>query len=169
MGERAGRGRSRTDVAIRVSSVARLEEASFSHAGVGSFEQATVTARRSEPCRERAWMERAYGDFWQHMLVAEGRLDFALEASVNLWDLAAVQLIVEEAGGRFTDFAGVARPDGGSGLSSNGLLHDEVLAALGVAGASGRGATLRAEPGTNSAHTPGTNPPHPRAPRALPS
>jgi histidinol-phosphatase len=75
-------------------------------------------------------MERAYGDFWQHMLVAEGRLDFALEASVNLWDLAAVQLIVEEAGGRFTDFDGVARPDGGSGISSNGLLHGDVLAVL---------------------------------------
>jgi histidinol-phosphatase len=65
------------------------------------------------------------------MLVAEGRLDFALEAEVNLWDLAPVQLIVEEAGGRFTDFGGVARPDGGSGISSNGLLHEELLAALG--------------------------------------
>ncbi len=94
---------------------------------------ATVTALRSETCRKRAWMERAYGDFWQHMLVADGRLDFAVEASVNLWDLAAVQLIVEEAGGRFTDFAGVARPDGGSGLSSNGLLHDEILTALAAA------------------------------------
>ena len=73
-------------------------------------------------------MERHYGDFWHHMLVAEGRLDFAAEAIVNLWDLAAVQLIVEEAGGRFTDLGGVARPDGGSGLSSNGLLHDAVLA-----------------------------------------
>jgi histidinol-phosphatase len=49
---------------------------------------------------------------------------------VNLWDLAAVQLIVEEAGGRFSDFGGVARPDGGNAVSSNGLLHDEVLAAL---------------------------------------
>ena len=58
------------------------------------------------------------------------QLDFTLEAFVNLWDLAPVQLIVEEAGGRFTDFDGVARPDGGSGISSNGLLHDEVLAAL---------------------------------------
>jgi histidinol-phosphatase len=75
-------------------------------------------------------MERAYGDFWHHVLVAEGRLDFALEADVNLWDLAPVQLIVEEAGGRFSDFAGIARPDGGSAVSSNGFLHDEVLAAL---------------------------------------
>lgn len=115
---------------IRVSSVATLEEASFSHAGVHSFDKrGHGAALRS--LTERAWMERVYGDFWPHMLVAEGRLDFTLEAFVNLWDLAPVQLIVEEAGGRFTDFDGIARPDGGSGLSSNGLLHDEVLAVLG--------------------------------------
>jgi histidinol-phosphatase len=114
---------------IRVSDVGRLEEASFSHAGTGSFEKHGYgPALRA--IAERSWMERAYGDFWHHVLVAEGRLDFAVEASVNLWDLAPVQLIVEEAGGRFSDFGGVARPDGGSGLSSNGLLHDEVLAAL---------------------------------------
>ena len=114
---------------IRVSSVAALDEASFSHGGVRSFdEHGHGAALRS--LSGHVWMERAYGDFWQHMLVAEGRLDFALEAEVNLWDVAPVQLIVEEAGGRFTDFGGVARPDGGSGISSNGLLHDEVLAAL---------------------------------------
>jgi histidinol-phosphatase len=114
---------------IHVSAVAELELASFSHGGSRSFrERGHDTALRA--LIERAWMERAYGDFWQHMLVAEGRLDFTVEAAVNLWDLAAVQLIVEEAGGRFTDFAGVARPDGGNGVSSNGLLHDEVLGVL---------------------------------------
>jgi histidinol-phosphatase len=115
--------------AIRVSSVARLEEASFSHAGVGSFDKHGHGAAL-RALAERAWMERAFGDFWPHMLVAEGRLDFTLEANVNLWDLAPVQLIVEEAGGRFTDFGGEPRADGGSGISSNGLLHDDVLAAL---------------------------------------
>jgi histidinol-phosphatase len=114
---------------IRVSSVGVLEQASFSHAGSGSFDHHGHGAALRDLCG-RAWMERAYGDFWQHMLVAEGRLDFAVEAFVNLWDLAPVQLIVEEAGGRFTDFGGAARPDGGSGISSNGLLHDEVLALL---------------------------------------
>jgi histidinol-phosphatase len=114
---------------IRVSAVAGLEEAAFSHAGSRSFEKhGHRTALRG--LSERAWMERAYGDFWQHMLVAEGRLDFAVEAVVNLWDLAAVQPIVEEAGGRFTDFSGAARPDGGNALSSNGRVHDEVLAIL---------------------------------------
>jgi histidinol-phosphatase len=114
---------------IRVSSVAALEQASFSHAGVYSFDERGHGAALRALSR-RVWMERAYGDFWQHVLVAEGRLDFALEAVVSIWDLAAVQAIVEEAGGRFTDFAGVSRPDGGSAVSSNGLVHDEVLEAL---------------------------------------
>ena len=61
------------------------------------------------------------------MLVAEGGVDVALEPEVAPWDMAAVQAIVEEAGGRFTDLRGNARFDGGSGLSTNGLLHDAVL------------------------------------------
>ncbi len=114
---------------IHVSTVGTMEEASFSHASVRSlYARGHEAAVRS--LGDRAWMERGYGDFWQHVLVAEGRLDFALDPVVSLWDLAAVQLIVEEAGGRFTDFDGVSRPDGGSGISSNGLQHDEVLAAL---------------------------------------
>jgi histidinol-phosphatase len=61
------------------------------------------------------------------MLVAEGACDIAVEPVVAHWDMAAVQVIVEEAGGRFTDYAGRARADGGSGVSTNGLLHEEVL------------------------------------------
>ena len=114
---------------IRVSTVATLEEAAFTHAGSHSFEKRGL-GPALRVLTEQVWMERAYGDFWQHMLVAEGRLDFAVEAVVNLWDLAAVQPIVEEAGGRFTDFAGRERPDGGNAVSSNGLLHDDVLAIL---------------------------------------
>jgi histidinol-phosphatase len=73
------------------------------------------------------------------MLVAEGAVDGAIDAvGVTVWDLAAVQVIVEEAGGRFTDAAGAPRADGGTGISSNGLLHDELLAAArrGALGAS---------------------------------
>lgn len=76
------------------------------------------------------WRTRGFGDFWQHMLVAEGAADIALEPIVNLWDLAAIQPIVEEAGGRFTDHAGEPTPAGGNALSTNGLLHDEVLGYL---------------------------------------
>jgi histidinol-phosphatase len=64
------------------------------------------------------------------MLVAEGAADISCEPEVSLWDLAALQPIVEEAGGRFSDLSGVDRADGGSVVCSNGLLHDEVLAAL---------------------------------------
>jgi histidinol-phosphatase len=79
----------------------------------------------------QAWHARAYGDFWAHMLVAEGAADGAIDAiGVSLWDLAAVQVIVEEAGGRFTDFSGAARADGGSAISSNGHLHETLLAAV---------------------------------------
>ena len=64
------------------------------------------------------------------MLVAEGAVDASFEPEVSLWDLAALQPVVEEAGGRFTDLAGRATPDGGSVVCSNGLLHDAVLAHL---------------------------------------
>jgi len=76
------------------------------------------------------WRTRAYGDFWSHMLVAEGAIDISCEPEVKLWDLAALQPIVEEAGGRFSDLSG--RPDPGLGtvVCTNGLLHDEVLRTL---------------------------------------
>lgn len=84
----------------------------------------------------RAWHVRGFGDFWAHMLVAEGAVDGAVDAvGVSVWDLAAVQVIVEEAGGRFSDFAGEPRCDSATAVSSNGLLHAELLAA--VAGTSG--------------------------------
>lgn len=63
-------------------------------------------------------------------MVAEGSVDVAAEPEVSLWDLAAIQVIVEEAGGRFTDLSGVATPEGGSAVSSNGRLHDAVLKLL---------------------------------------
>jgi histidinol-phosphatase len=79
----------------------------------------------------RAWHARGYGDFWSHMLVAEGAIDGAIDAiGVSVWDLAAVQVIVEEAGGTFTDFAGGHRVDGGSAISSNGHLHQALLDAV---------------------------------------
>jgi histidinol-phosphatase len=79
----------------------------------------------------RAWHARGYGDFWSHMLVAEGAIDGAIDAiGVSIWDLAAVQVIVEEAGGTFTDFAGEHRIDGRSAISSNGHLHAALLDAV---------------------------------------
>ena len=76
---------------------------------------------------DATWESRAFGDFWQHCLVAEGALDVAAEPTVSPWDVATAQVLVEQAGGRFTDLGGVARYDGGSALSSNGLVHDDAL------------------------------------------
>ncbi len=74
--------------------------------------------------------DRGFGDFWSHMLVAEGACEAGLDPVVSLWDVAALQVIVEEAGGKFTDFSGAARLDGGSAISSNGLVHDAVVGLL---------------------------------------
>jgi histidinol-phosphatase len=104
---------------IRVSRVAEVEDAVLCFA----LEQPLPAIA------ERCWHPRAYGDFWAHMLVAEGAVDGAIDAlGVKIWDLAALQPIVEEAGGRFTDREGVARADGRSAVSSNGLLHEALLA-----------------------------------------
>jgi histidinol-phosphatase len=122
-----GEGAFADGVRIGVSSVSRVEDAvvSFGH-GVAAPEVA-----------RRAWHARGFGDFWAHMLVAEGAVDGAIDAvGVNEWDLAAVQVIVEEAGGRFSDFEGVSRIDGGAAVTSNGLLHSELLDA--VSGRAGR-------------------------------
>ncbi len=78
----------------------------------------------------RAWTSRGFGDFWQHCLVAEGAIDVATDESLQLWDYAAVALIVEEAGGRCTTFEGESPAPGVSFLSSNDRLHDEAVVLL---------------------------------------
>jgi histidinol-phosphatase len=104
-----------------VSAVARVEEAVLSF----SIDNGVP------PLARLAWHARGLGDFWAHMLVAEGAVDGAVDSvGVSEWDLAAVQVIVEEAGGRFSDFDGTARIDAGTAVTSNGLLHDELLAAM---------------------------------------
>ena len=111
---------------VRVSAVGRMEDAVLSlQLEVGAADLI-----------ERSWHARGFGDFWSHMLVAEGAVDGAIDAlGVKLWDMAPVQVIVEEAGGRFSDAEGRPRPDGGAGITSNGLLHEDLLTALRAAGA----------------------------------
>jgi histidinol-phosphatase len=123
-------GRSLTKASrCRVSDVSRIEDASFSYSEVAEWADKGLLPGFLRLARS-AWRTRAYGDFWSHMLVAEGAVDFAAEPEVNLWDLAALQVIVEEAGGVFTDLTGQATPDAGSAVSTNGRLHDEVLSCL---------------------------------------
>ena len=123
-------GRSLTKAtACRVSDVASLQDASLSYSGLSGWERhgrldGFLSLARS------VWRTRAYGDFWSHVLVAEGAVDVSAEPEVSLWDLAALQVIVEEAGGTFTDLAGKPTPDGGSAVCTNGRLHGEVLGLL---------------------------------------
>jgi len=109
-----------------VSGVSRIEDCSVS----------TTSARRMpdgwRSIVQRAWSNRGLGDFWQHCLVAEGSLDVACDSTLKLWDYAAVQLIVEEAGGRCTTFEGDPPAVDASFLSTNGVLHDEVVSLLSV-------------------------------------
>jgi histidinol-phosphatase len=106
---------------VQVSAISRIEDAVLSFAiedGIPAI-------------AGRAWHARGLGDFWPYMLIAEGAVDGTADAAgVREWDLAAMQVIVEEAGGRFSDRNGVARIDGRSAVASNGLVHDELLAAL---------------------------------------
>ena len=111
---------------LNVSRVSNLGDAFVSYSSLGGWGEPS----RLDALLRRVWRTRAFGDFWSHLLVAEGAVDVSCEPEVSLWDLAALQPIVEEAGGRFSDLSGLARPDGGSVVCSNGLLHDEVLRTL---------------------------------------
>jgi histidinol-phosphatase len=116
---------------IRVSPVARLEDAHVVHGSIEQFARRGWGNTLLE-IATRAWGTTGYGDFWIHLLVAEGAADAAVESQAAVWDVAALKIIVEEAGGRFTDFAGRSTAAGGTGLSTNGLLHDEILGLLRV-------------------------------------
>ena len=111
---------------IRVSAVGTLADAQLAYDGIADFDKAGLSDQFLELARS-CGRTRGFGDFWAHMLVAEGAMDVAVEPEVAPWDVAAVQLIVEEAGGRFTDLGGNARYDGRSAVSTNGALHEATL------------------------------------------
>lgn len=112
---------------ISVSQVKSLNDASLSFSDlVGWGEKRELYLA----FMERAWRVRGIGDFWSHMLVAEGAVDIAAEPSLALWDMAAVAIIVKEAGGRFTDLDNNDGPFGKSGVSTNGHLHETFIGAL---------------------------------------
>ncbi|GAA1221555.1 histidinol-phosphatase [Prauserella alba] len=114
---------------LAVSRVPQLADAYVSTTDLNNWaEHRTQEAYLS--LTRACWETRAFGDFWQHCLVAEGALEIAAEPVVNPWDVAAAQVLVTEAGGRFTDLDGAARFDRGSALSTNGLVHDAALAHL---------------------------------------
>ena len=108
----------------RVSTLASLPES------VVSTTSAPAMPTGWSTIAARAGSSRGFGDFWQHCLVAEGALEVATDAALALWDYAAVELLVTEAGGRCSTFAGGPPAPGESFLSTNGVLHNEVVALL---------------------------------------
>ena len=104
---------------------------------IGVLESATVSTGAAYEMPEgwrrlsgRAWSSRGFGDFWQHCLVAEGAVEVATDPVLQLWDFAAVSLLVEEAGGRCSTFEGTSPKPGGSFLSTNGLVHETAIELL---------------------------------------
>jgi histidinol-phosphatase len=116
----SGGGAFRDGELLHVSRIAELEDATV----------AATYARDLAAIEPRVWHARGFGDFWQHMLVAEGHIDAAVDAQLAVWDYAAVAPIVEQAGGRVTTLDGGALEPGAQVVSSNGALHDSVLSVV---------------------------------------
>jgi len=114
----------------QVSDVDDLADASFAYSSLSGWE-AIDRLNAFLALTRRCWRTRAYGDFWSYMLVAEGAVDVAAEPELALHDMAALDVIVREAGGRFTGLDGVPGPFGASAIASNGRLHDSAMAFLG--------------------------------------
>ena len=116
--------------ACHVSDVSDLGDASLSYSSLSGWED---RGRLDDflSLSRRCWRTRAYGDFWSYMLVAEGAVDLAAEPELELYDMAALDVIVREAGGSFTSLDGTPGPFGGNALATNGQLHEQALAFLG--------------------------------------
>lgn len=108
---------------IRVSGITTLADASVSYSDEKNWDD----LEKFHEVLSRCWRSRAYGDFWSHMMVAEGVVDVAMEPQLSLWDIAALEIVIREAGGRLTGTNGIDGPHQRSAISSNGHLHPIVL------------------------------------------
>jgi histidinol-phosphatase len=114
----------------RKISVSKVSEIKNAHLGYSDFVGFGDHFAGFQSLFNEAWRTRAVGDFWSHMLVAEGVMDVAIEPSLALWDMAPLDVIVREAGGTYTDLKGVPGPFGNSGVTTNSVLKDEVIKRL---------------------------------------
>ena len=114
---------------LRVSGIRDLSSAQLCYGGLEEWRDAGRLEALID-LAARCWRTRGYGDFWSYMLVAEGAVEIGLDPQVSLWDLAAPKIIVEEAGGRFTDLGGTVTAGGGSAIATNGLLHGPARAII---------------------------------------
>ena len=114
---------------LRVSSVGALRDGTVVFGGLDIFRK----AGRWDGFERLVWAsgrQRGFGDYFGHTFVARGQAEAMVELDLKPWDLAAVKIIIEEAGGRLTDFTGAATIYGGDAIASNGLVHDEILKLL---------------------------------------
>ncbi len=125
-----GRGSHCNGETVRVSSVASLEQAQVLHGGLDWWRSSDAAWEALGRLTDASARVRGFGDFWMHLLVAAGTSEVAVERDLKPWDIAAVQCIVTEAGGRMTSYSGGSPLESGETVSTNGLVHDEVLAVL---------------------------------------
>ena len=114
---------------LAVSGIADLAEASISTSSVAMLDGSGL-APGHRTLAQAVWRDRGYGDFWAYTLVAGGALDAMFELDLSIWDAAAPVVLVEEAGGRITDFQGRRIFDAGTTLATNGVLHETVRSML---------------------------------------
>jgi histidinol-phosphatase len=114
---------------IRVSTVDEIAQAQVFHGGIAGSER-TGDLPGFLPLLRASGRQRGFGDFYQHVLVAEGAGEIAIDVGLSPWDIAALTVVVEEAGGRATTLAGTRDVRGGSLLTTNGRLHEEARGAL---------------------------------------
>ncbi len=110
-----------------VSTKRKLSEAVFLVSQVDSFKKIGA-GKVYEALEQAAWVTRSWGDGYGYLMVATGRAELMLDPICNPWDVAAIKPILEEAGGKFTDWTGAATVRGGNGIGTNGKLHEEVMA-----------------------------------------
>ncbi|MBF6411674.1 histidinol-phosphatase [Nocardia cyriacigeorgica] len=111
---------------ITVSAVADLDNASLAFSSLSGWRDRGLREKFID-LTDEVWRVRGYGDFLSYCLVAEGAVDIATEPEVSLWDLAALDILVREAGGSFTSLNGTPGPHGGDAIATNGPLHQAVL------------------------------------------
>lgn len=116
----------------RVSAVGDIADSSLSYSSIGGWVDSGRGQAFVDLLRD-CWRTRAFGDFWSYMLLAEGAVDLAAEPELALHDMAAVSIVVTEAGGRFTNLDGADGVQGPGAIATNGLLHDELVARLALA------------------------------------
>lgn len=114
---------------LHVSMIARLDDAQVFYASRSAF-LAVGKARGLDAIIKQTWRDRGFGDFWGYALVTEGAGEAMIEPELRPWDLAAPLIIVEEAGGRLTDWNGRRTYAGGNAVASNGLVHEAVIERL---------------------------------------